>query len=102
MVFIKDRFGMNWASENIPVCCTTKGKLRNNNIFKDRKSNQELRWKALTFLGKIVVSKHRQNYGFYTTYCAAVEELTEFELDSQLMTKNMIFKKIIILFKHNY
>ena len=53
-----------------------------------------MRWKALTFLGKLE-SSDKDNYGFKNAKCpSSAEELVPFETDMMDMVKNLEFKRV--------
>ena len=53
-----------------------------------------MRWKALTFLGKLE-SSDKDNYGFKNAkYPSSAEELVPFETDMMDMVKNVEFERV--------
>ena len=55
---------------------------------------KRMRWKALTFLGKLKVSD-KENFGFKTVkYPSSVKDLVPFENDMMEMIKNLQFKGV--------
>ena len=60
-----------------------------------------MRWKALTFLGKLK-SSEKDNYGFKTVKCpSSVKELVLFENDMMDMIKNLEFRRVNNEFQSN-
>ena len=60
-----------------------------------------MRWKALTFLGKLK-SSDKDNYGFKAVKCpSSVKELVPFENDMMGMIKNLEFKRVNSEFQSN-
>ena len=89
---IMQTFNITSSNKNIPIPSENEYKLKL--ITKTENFLKRIRWKALTFLGKLKGSD-KENFGFKTVKCpSSVKELVLFENDMMEMIKNLEFKQV--------
>ena len=87
-----ETFNITYLNKNIPIPLENEYKLKL--IMKTENFLKRMRWKALTFFGKLK-GNDKENFVFKTVKCpSSVKELVPFENDMMEMIKNLEFKRV--------